>query len=194
MNDRKRIEAFNQHLDALLSGDAPDLSSLPEDDRQSIRVAARLADIDLSPQSEQRYTLRRKLLHNDRLQVKTTPSLARRLSFHPSPALLIAFPSAILLFVLTFVLGWTFTNLGRFSAPGDTVSATAFAIPGTSFESSLPPSADDSTAQAFAPQPLPTPIAPRQFIQYTPSTVGPNRTQPLISLPVSPAGFTQASP
>lgn len=194
MTDRKQIETFHRHLDALLSGSEPDLSGLPENDRQALHLAARLADIDLSPQSVRRYRLRRKFLQIDRRPFNTTPGLAQRLSFHPSPALLIAFPGATLLFVLAFVLGWTFTNLGHLSAFDDPVTATAFAIPGASIESGLPPLADVPAAQAFAPQPLPTPIAPPQAVKYTPSTLGPNRTQPLTSRRSIPAGVTQASP
>jgi hypothetical protein len=194
MTDRKHIEAFNQHLDALLSGDEPDLNTLPEADLQAIHIASRLADIDLSPQSKQRYPLRRTLLHDHRLRTNTSAGWACRLSIKPSPAMLLAFPGATLLFVLVFVLGWTFTNLGRLPASADTVSATAFAIPGTSIESASPPLADDPAAQAFAPQPLPTPSAPRQFIEYTPSTTGPGRTPLLSSRQASPVGVTRVSP
>ena len=194
MTGRKQIDTFHRHLDALLNGSEPDLSGLPENDRQALHLAARLADIDLSPQSVRRYRLRRKFLQEARLPFITTPGLTQRLSFHPSPALLIAFPGATLLFVIAFVLGWTFTHLGRLSVSGDPVSATAFAIPGTSIESGLPPLADIPAAQAFAPQPLPTPIAPPQAVKYTPSTVSPNQTQPLTSRRFIPAGVTQASP
>jgi hypothetical protein len=194
MTEIKQIEAFNQSLDAFLRGDGPDLSELPEDDRQAIYIATRLADIDLSPQSKQRYELRRKLSQDERRRAKTALGLARRLSSHSSPALLVAFPSATLLFVLAFVLSWAFTNLGRLPAYKDSVSATAFAIPGTSIESGLPPSAGDREAQAFAPQPLPTPIAPHQFIEYTPSTAGPDGTPPLTSQWSSQIGVTRVSP
>jgi hypothetical protein len=194
MTDHRQIQAFNQQLDDLLSGAEPDLSTLTEDDRQAIRIAARLVDIDLSPQSTQRYNVRRKLLQDQRLRPKITAGMARCLSIRPSAALLIAFPSATLLFVLVFVLGWTFTNLGRQSGSSDPVAATAFAISGTSAESGLPPSVNRPSPQAFAPQPLPTPIAPRQSITYTPATLGPIRTLPINSQQTGPAGDVQASP
>jgi hypothetical protein len=194
MTDRNQIDAFNQHLDVLLGGGEPDLSTLPEDDRQAIYLASCLADLDLSAQSAQRYSLRRNLLLDGRVRPNPSPGLARRLSFHSSPTLLIAFPSATLLLILVFVLGWSFTNLGRLPASSDPVSATAFAIPGTMVESGLPPKAENHAVQSFAPQPLPTPIAPTHFIEYTPSTVGPERTPPLNSRQVNPVGVTRSGP
>ena len=194
MSHPKQIEAFNHHLDAMLCGDETDLNSASENDRQALEIASRLAALDLSAQSKQRYAFRRKLFQGTRLRTKAPPRLGWPQWFRPSPALVIAIPGATLLFVLVFVLGWTFTNLGRLPDSVDPVSATAFAIPGTSIESSLPPVADQGAAQAFAPQPLPTPIAPRQSTVYTLSTVGPDQTPPRAPWRTSPINHTRLSP
>ena len=176
MSHRKQIEAFNRHLDALLRSDEDDPGTLQEADLQALEIARRLAALDLSAQSKQRYTLRRKLAQNVRLCTQASSRRNLRLRLQPPSALSMALPGATLLFVLVFVLGWTFANLGRLPASGDLVSATAYALPGAAIESGLPPQVDSHVAQAFAPQPLPTPIAPRQLTTHAPSTSDPNQT------------------
>lgn len=194
MSQPERIEVFNHHLDELLSGAEPDPNALPDTDLQALEIANRLAALDLSVESKQRYALRRKLIVSARQPNR--PSIWRpwRLPLKPAAALAIAVPGATLLFVWIFVLGWTFTNLGRPPASNGQVSATAFAISRTSIESGLPPLTDDRTAQAFVPQPLPTPIAPRQLTTNTPPAENVNQVPLLTSQRTNPLGVTHVTP
>ena len=164
---RKQTETFDRHLDALLQGDETSPDDLQAAERQALEIARRLAVLDLSGQSEVRYTLRRRLAQNARLRIHPRRGPDRNLALRPLVALTMALPGATLLFVLVFVLGWTFTNLGRLPASSGLVSATAFAMPGLALESGLPPAENSFTVQAFVPQPLPTPIAPpKQPLMY----------------------------
>jgi hypothetical protein len=194
MTPGKQSEAFNHHLDRLLHGDETDPDNLPEDDRQALGIARRLAALDLSAQSEVRYSLRRRLAQNARLRSQPGPRTGRNPALRPLVALTMALPGATLLFVLAFVLGWTFTNLGRLPASSGLASATAFAMPGTALESSLPPAENSLSVQTFAPQPLPTPIAPPQAAVYAPSTFSPDRTPSQTSPRTGSITLTGVSP
>ena len=194
MTQRKQIEVFNHHLDTLLHGDEASPESLPDVERQALGIARHLAALDLSAQSKVRYPLRRQLAQNARLRSQKTLGHVQIRSLQPSAALAIALPSATLLFVLVFVLGWTFTNLSLSPASGGLVSTTASAMPGAVIESSLPPGENNPVLQAYAPQPLPTPIAPRQSSTYAPSTFSPDQTPSQTSPRAGLIGLTQVSP
>ena len=194
MSQRKKIEAFNRYLDELLLGDETDPSALPEADQQLLGIARRLAALDLSAQSKQRFSLRRKLAQNAHLRNHVWARASWRPSISLQATWAIGLPSATLLFVLVFVLGWTLANLGRPPASGDLVTATALAIPGSSIESELPPLGKHSSEQAFVPQPLPTPIAPRQSTTQRPTTAGPDQTPQLTSWRTGRTGDIRVNP
>jgi hypothetical protein len=194
MAQRKQIETFNRHLDVLLQGGETDPDDLQAADQQALGIARCLAVLDLSAQSEVRYSLRRRLAQNARLRTHPRRGPGWNLALRPLAALTMALPGATLLFVLVFVLGWTFTNLGRLPASSGLVSATAFAMPETTLESGLPPVEDSPTFQAFVPQPLPTPIAPPQSTTYASSTFGPYQTPSQTSPRTGSIALTRASP
>lgn len=194
MNHRKQIETFNYHLEAWLHDDKANPRELEDTDLQALEIACRLAALDLSTQSKRRFPLRRKLTQKARLCTQTLTRLNGSPSVQSPATLVIALPGATLLFVLVFVLGWTFANLGRLPASSALVSATAFAQPGTSIESGLPPQDQSFTVQTFSPQPLPTPIAPRQSDTLATSTSGPNQTPSQTSPRAGPIILTQVKP
>jgi hypothetical protein len=194
MTQRKQIESFNHHLDALLHGDKTDSAALPEADQQSLDIARRLAALDLSAQSALRHSLRRKLAQNARLVPSARQGYRRKSLLQPAAALTLALPGATLLFVLVFVLGWTFTSLSRMPASGGPVSATAFALPGVAIQPGLLPDENSPDVQAFAPKPLPTPIAPPQTTTDAPTTFSPDLTPSQTSLRTGSIHPTRVSP
>lgn len=186
------MDAFNRHLEALLHGDEIDPDDLPEADRQALGIAHRLAGLDLSAQSQLRRSLRRRLAQNARLRPQPWPG--QNTALPPAAALTLALPGAALLFVLVFVLGWTLANLGGSPAFGGLASATAYALPGAALESGLPPAENSPAVQAFAPQPLPTPMAPQHSTTGAPSTFSPDQTPSQTSPRSGSINFTRESP
>ena len=79
MNERERVRRFNQALDHLISGiGSLDVENLTDDDRQALRLASALRDLDLSVEAEGKEALSQRLLakHPQGVPRKEEPCLA----------------------------------------------------------------------------------------------------------------------
>ncbi|RPI32928.1 MAG: hypothetical protein EHM70_07575 [Chloroflexota bacterium] len=110
MDERKRSEIFNQHLDDMLQGKPVDGSAeMPEEVRQALDLAGQLARVDFSTESRHQKSLRGRWLGQAASQ---GPSLQRRTAFFgglSSAARSLAAVAAVIGLVLA--LNWAFSSL-----------------------------------------------------------------------------------
>jgi len=179
--DYLAIERFNQQLDVLLAGQAPQMNELDGADRRALELAERLGQADFSRQSLSYFRVRKELLQGARRKPegRATAPLATR---------------SLCLLAVIVLAGWTIASLVRPLAQVNAPRATAYRLPAglstTSLVSSTSPYDLTGQGQALSPQPAPTPHAPVEVVSAAP----PGYHAPPVSLSASPTQSMTRSP
>lgn len=174
MNDRARldlrVQSFNRELDARLNGEGPAQSALAGVDQAALEVACRLAELDLSANSQSRWMFRRRLAAEP-LRPSGWNVLITRLTL----------PTfwAPLLFMTALIFGWLYSNLGNISYPNNQGAAIAYT---------------QTTGASFLPQPVPTPLAPHDPATRAPAVPVSIQISPQNPSHLSPTGAPYAAP
>ena len=192
MNEHRSIDQFNQKLDRILQGLPPGGGKLTMEDRYTLALAKRTAQIDLSQQSKAQEKQRQRLEELAMLRLPHSRSLTLALLFKPGRISWIG-----LVVLVQLVLGSVFGNMSTYphtTTPRSIVRVTPLA---SSFLIQSPEadptwwkaqnSFGSGTHMALEnPQPVPTPLAPPSKTVFPQDTTYLLTTPLLVKSPVKP--------
>lgn len=166
MDEKLRIEGLNRRIDEILSGEAERSSDMLEEDSQALQLARRLAELNPSRQSHNRWVIRRELLRQASLSHQSIRSPIALLD-----------PAIASLLCLVLVFGLFFSSLGSSLTAGERSGNADSATPAAAIYFSGEAAGELATA-AMLPEPVPTPLAPVEVMNPMHTTSSPQAGLP----------------